>query len=387
MKTTHSPNSDSSAEFSQATALGLTILAVFVAGFVRLLLDPVLGDDAPYPTFFAAVVFASRVGGWRSAALATVLGFVIAWFLFVPPRLAVLSNYASQTVGLGLYLLVCVLVAIVGETIQRSAAATRDAHKSLGRQAELARITLASIADAVITVDASGKVTFLNGVAQQLTGWPQHEAEGHLLDEVLRLVDQKTHKPVANIALRATSTGAAISLTQRTFLVARDGTERWVEDSTSPLLDERHRVQGAVVIFRDIRSRQQAEEAERQIAEQLRVILDDIADAFFAVDRNWRFAYLNRPAERLMERSREELLGQAMWDAFPEMIGTEFESAVRQAMDQGTASSVIAPLSDGGRWCQLRVDPSVDGISIYLQDVSAERQCAAEKQRLMNATD
>ena len=88
---------------------------------------------------------------------------------------------------------------------------------------ELLRITLASIGDGVISTDAAGRVTFLNGVAEALTGWTQAEAAGRPLPEVFRIVNETTRAPVDNPALRALAEGTVVGLANHTVLIARDG--------------------------------------------------------------------------------------------------------------------------------------------------------------------
>jgi PAS domain S-box-containing protein len=98
------------------------------------------------------------------------------------------------------------------------------AKEALRKQTEWLRVTLASIGDAVISTDAEGRVTFLNGVAEPLTGWPKADAAGRPLPEVFHIVNEHTRKAVENPALRALQEGTIVGLANHTVLVARDGT-------------------------------------------------------------------------------------------------------------------------------------------------------------------
>ena len=104
--------------------------------------------------------------------------------------------------------------------------------KRLQKQSEWLRITLASIGDAVISTDAEGRVTFLNGVAEALTGWSQAEAVGQPLAGRLPHRQRTTRLPVENPALRALREGTVVGLANHTILIARDGTER--RSTTAP---------------------------------------------------------------------------------------------------------------------------------------------------------
>ena len=98
-------------------------------------------------------------------------------------------------------------------------------------------------------------MTFLNGVAEALTGWTQAEAAGRPLPEVFRIVNEQTRQPVENPALRALREGTVVGLANHTVLIARDGTERPIDDSAAPMRDESGAPVGAVLVFRDVTER------------------------------------------------------------------------------------------------------------------------------------
>ncbi|MDT8450335.1 MAG: diguanylate cyclase [Wenzhouxiangellaceae bacterium] len=118
---------------------------------------------------------------------------------------------------------------------------------------ELARVTLDSIADAVISTDADGKVAYMNSTAVEMTGWTLQQAAGRPLAEVFRVIDSKTGRPAADPALRAIAEDHAVTLALDCVLVRRDGSEVEIEDSAAPIHDRQGRLVGAVIIFRDVR--------------------------------------------------------------------------------------------------------------------------------------
>jgi PAS domain S-box-containing protein len=129
--------------------------------------------------------------------------------------------------------------------------------------------TLASIGDAVVATDAAGRVTYLNPVAEALTGWPLAEAVGRPLDEALPLRDERTRQPVENPADQALRLRAAVGLANGVVLVTRDGREVPIEDSAAPIRGDDGEVHGVVLVFRDVTARRQAEEQRRRLEAQL----------------------------------------------------------------------------------------------------------------------
>ena len=148
-----------------------------------------------------------------------------------------------------------------------------EAKEVLRKQAEWLRITLSSIGDAVLATDAEGRVTFMNGVAESLTGWPQAEAVGRPLPDIFCIVNEQTRQPVVNPALRALREGAIVGLANHTVLIARDGTERLIDDSAAPMRDEAGTLLGAVLVFRNVTERRHADEARARLAETLGLAL------------------------------------------------------------------------------------------------------------------
>jgi diguanylate cyclase (GGDEF)-like protein/PAS domain S-box-containing protein len=115
-----------------------------------------------------------------------------------------------------------------------------------------AQITLASIGDAVISTDVEGNITYLNPVAESMTGWSRQEASGRPLREVLRLVDGDSREPALNPLAMAILHNNTVGLSANCLLIRRDGRESAIEDTAAPIRDRRGRVIGAVIVFHDV---------------------------------------------------------------------------------------------------------------------------------------
>ncbi len=124
--------------------------------------------------------------------------------------------------------------------------------------------TLSSIGDSVIATNVSGEVTFMNKVAEHLTGWTLAEASGKPLKDVFHIINEKTRKEVESPLIKVLKFGVVVGLANHTILVRRDGTENPIDDSGAPIKDEDGKTTGVVLIFRDITERKKAEEALRE---------------------------------------------------------------------------------------------------------------------------
>jgi diguanylate cyclase (GGDEF)-like protein/PAS domain S-box-containing protein len=135
----------------------------------------------------------------------------------------------------------------LGNMIERSAYSD-----ALFEEKERAQVTLNSIGDAVVSTDVSGRVTYLNVIAEDLTGWSLQEALGHPLEDVFRIVESTTRKTAPNPMLLAIRNNKNVALTPNCVLIRRDGVEAAIEDSAAPIHDRRGAVTGAVMVFHDV---------------------------------------------------------------------------------------------------------------------------------------
>lgn len=124
--------------------------------------------------------------------------------------------------------------------------------EALFAEKERAQVTLDSIGDAVISTDADGVVTYVNAVAEALTGWSRLAAVGHPLSDVFRIVDVDSREVTDDPLALAIRENRAVNLTPNCVLINRDGSETHIEDSAAPIHDRRGTVTGAVIVFRDV---------------------------------------------------------------------------------------------------------------------------------------
>ena len=134
----------------------------------------------------------------------------------------------------------------------RYAVGRKTLEDALFEEKERAQVTLNSIGDAVACTDAAGKLTFLNLVAEKLTGWTWQEAAGLPMPEVFRILDTTNREVIPNPMDRAVRGDQTVHLPANSILVRRDGFEIPIEDSVAPIHDGEGRAAGAVIVFRDV---------------------------------------------------------------------------------------------------------------------------------------
>lgn len=151
-------------------------------------------------------------------------------------------------------------------------AISRRAIGQLDRAYDLARLrearlhaTLQGCGDALIVTDRDGKVTMLNPAAEALTGWTQRDAEGRPLEEVFRIVGESTREPLEGPVARVLREDKVVGLSDATLLLARDGSERPIDDSSAPIRQAGGETVGVIVVFRDVSIRRQAEQARERL--------------------------------------------------------------------------------------------------------------------------
>jgi PAS domain S-box-containing protein len=238
-------------------------------------------------------------------------------------------------------------------------------------------VELVQSLDAIVwEMDArTWRFTFVSDRAEHLLGYPVRrwlDEEGFWQDVLLHPDDRGW---AVDFCVTATNESRDHEFLYRAR--AADGRTVWLKDLVRVVRDQA----GAARLLRGVMvdvTREKEADARRVEMSQ---ILERITDAFYAVDRDWRFTYVNRQAEQVLHRTAAELVGRGIWDEFPEARHAAFWGAYHRAMETGqpeTFQEYYAPL-DG--WFEVNAYPGPEGLSVYFRDITEQRRAAQELER------
>jgi PAS domain S-box-containing protein len=256
-------------------------------------------------------------------------------------------------------------------------------HEILRESEERFRLLVEGVKDyAIFMLDADGYITTWNLGAQRIKGYESEEIIGEHFSIFYTDEDVERGHPEEELRIAA----ADGSYEEEGIRVRKDGSHFWASVLITALRNEEGDLRGFAKVTRDVTARKVAEERERLLAreqaalERATDILESISDAFFAVDEEWSFNYINGKAEQFWGQSRDELLGKNIWEEFPQAVGSEYYRQIQRAMKEGVTTEFEATFPVLGVWVAGRAYPSREGLSVYFQDVT-ERKLAEESLR------
>ena len=225
--------------------------------------------------------------------------------------------------------------------------------------------------DATYSLDLQGRFTEANDPALELAGLSREELLGR---NFIDFVPEENMDEVSQ-AFEQLLAGQPIYLD--TIAVRADGTRFPAHVTGVPII-----VGGQVIgihgITHDISRRRAAEHQARALAARLTDTLESITDAFFTVDRDWHYTYVNSEGENLMRFPREALMGQTVWEMFPELIGTTVENNYRLAMEKRRTVHFEYYFPPYQHWFDIHAYPTEEGLAVYFRDITERKQSEAE---------
>jgi two-component system sensor histidine kinase EvgS len=224
---------------------------------------------------------------------------------------------SSRTIAAGVVVGISLLALCFG-LLARELSERKRAQEALGKNERWFSTTLGSIGDAVIATDMSGAVTFMNPVAQSLTGWSLEEARSKPMDLVFEIVNKDTRRPVENPLKKVVRERKVVGLANHTVLISKNGSEFDIEDSAAPIVTGAGEDIGVVLVFRDVTQLKRAGEELRQSQERLQLMVENVVDySILTLDQEGRVVSWNAGAERIKGYRADEILGQHFSKFYP----------------------------------------------------------------------
>jgi PAS domain S-box-containing protein len=299
---------------STPAALLAAIVAVLAAWGVRLLLGPLIGERIPFVTFFPAIFAIAWWGGFRTTLFATLLSVPVLTYFILQPKYSFAVELPEYRAGLFVYIVVALATGWLGEQLHQARHKAQLAGIRAIAERERLRVTLASIGDGVIVTDERGQIVSLNPVAESLTGWTQSQARDKPLQQVFRIINEETRRPVEDPCAKVLQSGAIAGLANHTVLISKDRTERPIDDSAAPILDASGKVCGAVLVFRDVSEKRRADKALSRSQRELYDFFENAALPMNSVGPDGFILRANQAELDMLGYSREEYVGRHIAD-------------------------------------------------------------------------
>jgi PAS domain S-box-containing protein len=280
------------------------------------------------------------------------------------------------------------------EALQTSEDTMREQYEALAASRERVEVereryrSLFELApDPYLVTDSGGVIRESNRAACRMLGFDADSLTGTpLIERVTREEHRRFRTLLSSARRRGRVDNVALHLVPRegpalpvSASVAtqqpREGRLLWLIRDIS----ERREAQKNVLrLVQERTAREEAEAAGQRITN----ILESISDAFLALDSDARITYMNRRAEQLLDRSREELLGGSLWEHFPELRGTTFEQKYRDAVTRGEPVSLEEFYAPGRTWIELHAFPTAEGLTVYFRNITPRKR-AEQAQRFL----
>ncbi len=224
----------------------------------------------PFALFMGSVAFTASFG-YAIPTAASILWSLALYNYFIAPPMRHWSLQPEELAREAVLIFVAVLIAVLSIRLRRAQA-------SLAKSEASYRTTLASIGDAVIAADLEGRVTFMNPVAEELTGWAEAEVKSRPLASFFRISNEETGAPVENPAEKVQRLGTTVGMANHTCLERRDGRRVAIDDSGAPIRGADGEVEGIVLVFRDVTARREEERERQSLLDRARAAEKELRD-------------------------------------------------------------------------------------------------------------
>lgn len=310
----------------------LAIVFSIIALAIRLLLAPLLGDNAPLLVFVAAVAASAWVGGVGPGLLATAVSALLGTFFFIPPSYSLVTTATPDLVRLGIFVAEGGLISVLTEGLHRARTRAEGQRRAATESEERFRLLVEAVADsAIFMLDADGRVMLWNAGAAHLTGYGVDDVCDHHVELFYPPDDRQRGLPQQHLAL-AVRQGR---FETEGWRVRHNGSRFLAEMLITPLRYEDGALRGFAIVMHDVTERRAAQQALRESAAQLQAIMDNAPAVIYVKDLDGRYMLINRMFEQLFRVARADLIGKTDYDLFPPEDAEAYGDNDREAIVTG----------------------------------------------------
>jgi two-component system sensor kinase FixL len=318
------------------SSYAVALLLVAASLLLRFLLQPWLGDSAPYLQFFPAIMVAAWYGGLGPGVLATTTSALAAMYVFLPPAGLAIAG-AADSISLALFIAIGVGISWLNHQLRTTEVAQGAAATLAAARAERLDAIINTTVDGIIVIDTKGTIEAFNRGAQRLFGYPESEVMGRNVNMLMPSPDHEQHDGYLERYLRtgqARIIGTGREVTGR----RRDGTLFPLHLSVGEMfIDGQRKFTG---MLHDLTSRVQLENQLRASEARWRAIIDSAVDGIIVIDAHGRIEAFNPAAERLFGYAEGEVRGQNVNMLMPSPYHEEHDRYLTRYLATGRAKII-----------------------------------------------
>lgn len=257
-----------------------------------------------------------------------------------------------------------------------------ETQKELYEEKEWLNTTLSSIGDGIIATDSVGKIKFVNPVAEKMIGVSSIESKGMHIKNVFNIINE-LDRSISQVPIETVLKGEAVSLSNHTVLLSRDGSEYSISDSFAPIKTMDNVIQGAIINFRDVTSEKKYQkrlQLRESMLDQLLEYMSSGVVVFKTNDNGENFIVnnINLAAERSEKVKREDVVGKNLLEAFKAARGTEFPELLKRVWKTGKTENFASVLRENNiitSWKDNYIYklPSGEVVTVY-KDMTEEKK-------------
>ena len=266
--------------------------------------------------------------------------------------------------------------------VARDITERKQAEDEIRAREENLRTILKSIGDAVISTDVEGRVTWMNPVAERLCGWQEEDAQGKKLEEVFKIVNSYTREDADNPVKRVMRSGKIVGLVNHTVLISKEGQEYQIADSAAPIKDDNGKINGVVLVFRDVTEdyllRRRTEESERMLSN----VFDAVQAGISVLDNDLSILLVNGWIEEKHGESNS-FVGKKCYEVYQKRQTPCPGCPSLLSVSDGTPHTrelEVPTQGEGTYWSEITAYPMKDehgtvaGVVEYVSDITRRKQ-------------